>query len=61
MAEARNREAARQRFLKKRAIFQGSELLTTQRIAKAPDWDRKAIEHHQKWLASKAVTILRLS
>jgi hypothetical protein len=61
LADARNREAGRQGFLKKRPVFQGSELLTTQRVALAPDWDRKAIEHHQAWLASKAVAIWRLN
>ena len=61
LMEARNREAGRQGFSKKRPVYQASELLITQRMALAPDWDRKAIEHHQTWLASRAVTIWKLN
>jgi hypothetical protein len=61
LAETRNREAGRQGYLKKRPIFQDSELLTTQQISKSPSWDRQAIERHQAWLAGKAVAIWRLS
>jgi hypothetical protein len=60
LAESRNREAARQGYAKKRPIYENSELLTTQRVAKSAFWDRKAIDHHQAWLASKAVAIWRL-
>jgi uncharacterized protein DUF262/uncharacterized protein DUF1524 len=60
LAESRNRDAARQGYAKKRPIYQKSDLLTTQRAAKAAAWDRKSIEHHQAWLASRAVAIWRL-
>jgi hypothetical protein len=60
LSDPRNREAARQGYAKKRAIYEGSDLLTTKRVAKSPYWDRKAIEHHQAWLCSKAVGIWRL-
>jgi Protein of unknown function DUF262/Protein of unknown function (DUF1524) len=61
LTEGRNREAARQAYSKKLPIYEKSELLTTQRVAKSPFWDRKSIEHHQAWLGSKAVAIWRLA
>jgi hypothetical protein len=61
LSEARNREAARQGWAKKKPIYEKSELLTTQRVATSPYWDRKAINHHQAWLGSKAVTVWRLN
>jgi Protein of unknown function (DUF1524) len=61
LAESRNREAARQGYSKKRLIYQNSELLTTQKVAKSAFWDRKSINHHQAWLGSKAAAIWRLA
>ena len=53
LTESRNREAARQGWTKKKVIYEDTDLLTTQRAAKSPFWDRKSIEHHQAWLGSK--------
>jgi len=61
LTESRNREAARQGYATKRQIYAESDLLTTQRVATSPFWDRKAIESHQTWLGSKAVAIWRLA
>jgi Protein of unknown function (DUF1524) len=57
LTEPRNREAERKSFAEKRSIYAESDLFTTRRIAANERWNRKAIKHHQHWLASKAVQI----
>jgi hypothetical protein len=59
LTEPRNREAQRKSFAEKRPIYAGSDLFTTQRIARWEEWNRQTIKHHQHWLASKAVQIWR--
>ena len=57
LTESRNRELERRSYVEKRAVYEASELLTTQRVAKSDRWDRDSIHHHQVWLASRAVLI----
>ncbi|MGY8683731.1 DUF262 domain-containing HNH endonuclease family protein [Bradyrhizobium sp. UFLA05-153] len=59
LTETKNRDVGRSPFEEKKKIFEKSELLTTNGIAKYQAWDRKAIEDRQLWLASKAVAIWR--
>jgi hypothetical protein len=59
LSEPRNRDAGRNSFDEKKALYAASELLTTREIAVPKKWDRKAIHHRQAWLAKRATTVWR--
>jgi len=48
-------------FLMKKPIYTASGLLTTEQVATYSDWTPNSIENRQDWLASKAVSVWRLS
>jgi hypothetical protein len=59
LSEPRNRDAGRNSFDDKKAIYAASDLFTTREIASHKKWDRQAIHHHQSWLAKRATAIWR--
>lgn len=54
LTEKRNRDLGNAGWARKRDLFEKSPLITTRRLADSQAWDRKAIDHRQAWLASKA-------
>ena len=61
LSQPRNRLAARKGFEQKKTVYKSSEVLTTRQITNHCDWNRKSIEQHQTWLASRAVDIWKFS
>lgn len=57
-----NRDIENAGFNSKKAVFQNSELVITRRIAEEnSEWNSERIRTHQKWLASQATAIWRIS
>jgi hypothetical protein len=58
---SRNREAARAPYLRKKQLYEETDLLTTSQAANYSAWNRDAIENRQQWLAARAVTVWRFT
>lgn len=61
LTEQRNRDAARKGFNEKKNVYASSDILSTRGVANFDDWNRKNIERHQTWLASRAVDMWRFN
>jgi hypothetical protein len=59
--EARNQALGRRGFEKKRAIFDASDLITTNKLTESAEWTRMQIEHRQAYLAKQAAEIWKFS